>query len=71
MPPRAANLYGAAERVAPAPGPGRERAAREPPGRRPVIADSYSATLRPGETRLIRVKPVSSLDLTIFKVGIS
>ncbi|MEU0075193.1 alpha-galactosidase [Streptomyces sp. NPDC006332] len=26
-----------------------------------VIADSYSATLRPGETRLIRVKPVSSL----------
>ncbi|MFH8774053.1 glycosyl hydrolase family 28 protein [Streptomyces sp. NPDC017958] len=25
-----------------------------------VIADSYSATLRPGETRLIRVKPVDS-----------
>ncbi|MFF0162048.1 alpha-galactosidase [Streptomyces sp. NPDC005263] len=26
-----------------------------------VIDDSYSATLRPGETRLIRVKPVNSL----------
>lgn len=25
-----------------------------------TIADSYSATLRPGETRLIRVKPVST-----------
>ncbi|MCX5052770.1 alpha-galactosidase [Streptomyces sp. NBC_00474] len=25
-----------------------------------VIADSYSATLRPGETRLVRVKPVNS-----------
>jgi hypothetical protein len=25
-----------------------------------TIADSYSATLRPGETRLIRVKPVSA-----------
>ncbi|MFH9548357.1 alpha-galactosidase [Streptomyces sp. NPDC017435] len=29
--------------------------------RKGVIADSYSATLRPGETRLIRVKPVGSL----------
>ncbi|MGW4596160.1 PQQ-dependent sugar dehydrogenase [Streptomyces sp. NPDC004457] len=27
-----------------------------------VIADSYSATLRPGETRLIRVEPVGSPD---------
>lgn len=33
--------------------------------RKGVIADSYSATLRPGETRLIRVKPVGSLKAAV------
>jgi len=34
-----------------------------------VIADSYSATLRPGETRLIRVKPVNSLKAAAASPG--
>ncbi|MFD8723851.1 alpha-galactosidase [Streptomyces sp. NPDC059629] len=34
-----------------------------------VIANSYSATLRPGETRLIRVKPVNSLTAAAASPG--
>ncbi|MFF7982912.1 alpha-galactosidase [Streptomyces sp. NPDC007901] len=34
-----------------------------------VIANSYSATLRPGETRLIRVKPVNSLKSAAASPG--
>ena len=34
-----------------------------------VIANSYSATLRPGETRLVRVKPVSSLQAAAASPG--
>ncbi|MDH6624527.1 alpha-galactosidase [Streptomyces sp. LBL] len=36
-----------------------------------VIADSYSATLRPGETRLIRVKPVNSLKSAVASPGMA
>ncbi|MFF4489385.1 alpha-galactosidase [Streptomyces sp. NPDC001544] len=36
-----------------------------------VVEDSYSATLRPGETRLIRVKPVSSLRTAAASPGMA
>jgi alpha-galactosidase len=36
-----------------------------------VIADSYSATLRPGETRLIRVKPANSLKSAAASPGMA
>ncbi|WP_405529272.1 alpha-galactosidase [Streptomyces canus] len=36
-----------------------------------VIADSYSAPLRPGETRLIRVKPVNSLKAAAASPGMA
>ncbi|MFC8673344.1 alpha-galactosidase [Streptomyces griseorubiginosus] len=36
-----------------------------------VIADSYSASLRPGETRLIRVKPVNSLKSAAASPGMA
>ncbi|MBW8817544.1 MAG: alpha-galactosidase [Streptomyces sp.] len=36
-----------------------------------AIADSYSATLRPGETRLIRVKPVNSLKTAAASPGMA
>ena len=36
-----------------------------------MIADSYSATLRPGETRLIRVKPVNSLKTVAASPGMA
>ncbi|WP_405469212.1 alpha-galactosidase [Streptomyces canus] len=36
-----------------------------------AIADSYSATLRPGETRLIRVKPVNSLKSEAASPGMA
>ena len=36
-----------------------------------AIADSYSATLRPGETRLIRVKPVNSSSTAAASPGMA